>query len=240
MSCGRYFVFFFDICDLEERRYDVWNQSFIDCDTGRTAEFQSFFSYVMKIAHKDTQDDTLQRWKHKHSVKYCSYLFRFTCGWSTWFPLLFSCRWEPREQHYSEVPCCSAVRHPETYQSTTPEQTHSQLDDPTSHFLVPSCSNFMTTKDSLFTHAMLLSSEACWRLRYYIFRWVLISSESARSLLALLVKTFRHVKLRSPPSFGRKQKKTHLWLDVGVDIVPVATRNLCWSSVLLQMKRTIL
>ena len=44
----------------------------------------------------------------------------------------------------------------------------------------------------------------------------------------------------SPPSFGRKQTKTLLWLDVGVDIVIVATRNLCWLSVLLQMKRTIL
>ena len=69
-----------------------------------------------------------------HSVKDCLFLYKFTCGWSTWFPLLFSGRCEPREQHYSEVPCCSAVRHPETYQSTTPEQTHSQLDDPTSHF----------------------------------------------------------------------------------------------------------
>ena len=31
------------------------------------------------------------------------------------------------------------------------------------------------------------------------------------------MKTFRHVKLRSPPSLGRKQKNTLLWLDVGVD-----------------------
>ena len=47
---------------------------------------------------------------------------------------------------------------------------------------------------------------------------VLISSDSARFSLALLVKTFRHVKLRSPPSLGRTQKKkTLLWQDVGVD-----------------------
>ena len=46
---------------------------------------------------------------------------------------------------------------------------------------------------------------------------VLISSDSARFSQALLVKTSKHVKLRSPPSLGRKQKKTLLWLDVGVD-----------------------
>ena len=55
----------------------------------------------------------------------------------------------------------------------------------------------------------------------------LISSDSARFLLALLVKTLKHVKLRSPPSLGRKQKKTLLWLDVGMDNVLGATRNLC-------------
>ena len=35
------------------------------------------------------------------------------------------------------------------------------------------------------------------------------------------------VNLRSPPSLGRKQKKTLLWLDVGMANVPGATRNLC-------------
>ena len=59
-------------------------------------------------------------------------------------------------------------------------------------------------------------------------------------IAALLVKTLRHVKLRSQPSLGRKQKKTLLWLDAGVDNVPGATRNLCSLSVLSQMKRTTL
>ena len=45
---------------------------------------------------------------------------------------------------------------------------------------------------------------------------VLISSDSATSLLALLVKTLLHVKLRSLPSPARKQKQTLLWLGVGI------------------------
>ena len=52
---------------------------------------------------------------------------------------------------------------------------------------------------------------------------VLISSDLARFLLALLVKTLKHVKLRSQPSLGRKQKKTLLWLDVGMDNVSAVT-----------------
>ena len=45
---------------------------------------------------------------------------------------------------------------------------------------------------------------------------VLISNDSARFLLALLVKTLEHVKLRSPASLAHKQKKTLLWLDAGI------------------------
>ena len=56
---------------------------------------------------------------------------------------------------------------------------------------------------------------------------VLISSDSATSLLVLLVKTSQHVKLRSLPSLARKQEKRLLWLDVGMDNVPGATRNEC-------------
>ena len=44
---------------------------------------------------------------------------------------------------------------------------------------------------------------------------VLISRDSAKSLQVLLVKTLKHVKPKSQPSLGRKQKKTLLWLDAG-------------------------
>ena len=49
----------------------------------------------------------------------------------------------------------------------------------------------------------------------------------ATSLLALLVKTLQHVKLRSLPSLARNQKKTSLWLGVGIANEHGAIRNLC-------------
>ena len=61
---------------------------------------------------------------------------------------------------------------------------------------------------------------------------VLISMDSARFLLALFLKTLKHLKLGSHPSRGRKQKKTPLWQDAGVDNVFGATRNLYRLSVL--------
>ena len=60
-----------------------------------------------------------------------------------------------------------------------------------------------------------------------IYFGVLISIDIATFLLALVGKTFRHVKLRSPPSLGRKQK-TVLCLDVEMANVSGATGNLCW------------
>ena len=44
---------------------------------------------------------------------------------------------------------------------------------------------------------------------------VLISRDIAKSLQVLLVKTLKHVKPRSQPSLGRKQKNTLLWPDAG-------------------------
>ena len=53
------------------------------------------------------------------------------------------------------------------------------------------------------------------------------ASDSATSWLALLVKTSQHVKLRSPPSLARKQKKTLLWLGEGTANEHGAIRNKC-------------
>ena len=66
---------------------------------------------------------------------------------------------------------------------------------------------------------------------------VSISRGSAKILPAILVKTLKHVRLRSQTSLGRKQKKTLLWLDAGVDNVLGVTRNLCYLSVLSLMKK---
>ena len=43
----------FDMCEPEERRFNVWNQTFIDGDTGKTALFHSFFPHVLEIAQPD-------------------------------------------------------------------------------------------------------------------------------------------------------------------------------------------
>ena len=39
----------FNICDPEEGRFNVWNQSF----TGKTAAFHSFFPCVLEVAQSD-------------------------------------------------------------------------------------------------------------------------------------------------------------------------------------------
>ena len=43
----------FNICDPEEGRFNVWNQSFTDGDPGKTAVFQSFFPHVLEVAQSD-------------------------------------------------------------------------------------------------------------------------------------------------------------------------------------------
>ena len=43
----------FNICDPEEGRFDVWNQSFTDGDPGKTAVFHSFFPHVLEVAQSD-------------------------------------------------------------------------------------------------------------------------------------------------------------------------------------------
>ena len=43
----------FDTREPEERRFNVWNQTFIDGDTGKTALFHSFFPHVLEIAQPD-------------------------------------------------------------------------------------------------------------------------------------------------------------------------------------------
>ena len=49
----------FNICDPEEGRFNVWNQSFTEGDPGKTAVFHSFFPYVLEIARSDyTRSDS--------------------------------------------------------------------------------------------------------------------------------------------------------------------------------------
>ena len=50
----------FNICDLEEGRFNVWNQSFTDGDPGKTAVFHPFFPHVLEIALPDHTRRTTQ------------------------------------------------------------------------------------------------------------------------------------------------------------------------------------
>ena len=43
----------FNICDPEEGRFNVWNQTFTDGDPRKTAVFHSFFPHVLEIAQSD-------------------------------------------------------------------------------------------------------------------------------------------------------------------------------------------
>ena len=43
----------FKICEPEEGRFNVWNQSFTDGDPGKTALFHSLFSHVFETAQPD-------------------------------------------------------------------------------------------------------------------------------------------------------------------------------------------
>ena len=130
----------FNICDPEEGRFNVWNQSFTDGDPGKTAVFHSFFPYVLENAQSDyTRRDSSALGGHSHSVEDWSYFYQSTHGWSTWFPLLFSCCWELREENCSEWPCCSTPRHPETNSSRTRANVF-PVGCPNIPFLVLSCS----------------------------------------------------------------------------------------------------
>ena len=43
----------FNICEQEEGRFNVWNQTFTDSDTGKAALFHSLFPHVLEIAQPD-------------------------------------------------------------------------------------------------------------------------------------------------------------------------------------------
>ena len=50
----------FNICDPEEGRFNVWNQTFTDGDLGKTAMFHSFFPHSLRLRNLISQEETLQ------------------------------------------------------------------------------------------------------------------------------------------------------------------------------------
>ena len=43
----------FNVCEPEERRFNVWNQTFTDGDAGKTVMFHSLFQHVLEIAQPE-------------------------------------------------------------------------------------------------------------------------------------------------------------------------------------------
>ena len=74
---------------------------------------------------------------HTHSVKDWSYLCQSTYGWGARFSLPLACLRKPGKSYHSEWSRNSTSCHSKANNSGTPEQTHSELDVQTSHFLLP-------------------------------------------------------------------------------------------------------
>ena len=127
---------------FEEGKFNVWNQSFIEGNTGKSALFHSFFPRVFEIAQPDfTRRDgavrTLSRiWQSIYQHPY---------GWSTRLPLLFACPGEPWR----------TCGHTETDRSGQPGQTHSKLDVQTSGLLLNVGNSSATTSNTLTTRSSL-------------------------------------------------------------------------------------
>ena len=82
----------FNICDPEEGRFHVWNQTFTDGDPTKTAMFHSFFPHVLEIAQPDytTRDSTALGIIRTLSRIDLNFFKQSTYGGSTRFSLLFS------------------------------------------------------------------------------------------------------------------------------------------------------
>ena len=260
--CGRYFGRYFNICDPGEGRLDVWNHTFTDGDPGKTAVFHSFFPTFLRLPNLTTQE-TLQPLE-TYALCQGLIVFFFFFKIYLWLKhvismaLLMSLRTSGRKLFRVTM-----LQYASSSRKLSVDDTRTNVFPvgcPNIPFLVPSCSSFVTTTDSLLTHFVhwLNFKFSCTKqrrsrnvscqgrhltasgqsffsplllrvpieidilgqscdvvklgnlLKTALIQFpvsVLISSDSARFSLALLVKTFRHVKLRSPPSLGRTQKK---------------------------------
>ena len=158
----------FNICDPEEGRFHVWNQTFTDGDPGKTAVFHSFFPHVLEVA----QSDYIRRGSTAlGDIRTLSRIDRIFIN----LPMA-----EARDFH------CSFYVDENLGKKTLPSdhaavrlviQKPSQIEDtranvflfgcPNIPRLVLSCSSFMTTTDSLLTRFVhwLNSKFFCTKLK---------------------------------------------------------------------------
>ena len=245
----------FNICDPEEGRFNVWNQTFSDGDPGKTAVFHSFFPYILEVAQSDyTRRDsralgvirTLPRidlfcvnlpmaeardfhcYSHvvenleKETIPSDHAAVRFVIqkptnrghqskripSWMSKHPIFLiqnaAASWRPQILYWPILCTCWIKSSP----------TQGQEDDKTWAVEANTCLHRWKTSSHFYCIACLLKSTS-WdthAMLWGIETWS-ISRDSARFLPALIVKTSKHVKLKSQPCHGSKQK-TLLWLDV--------------------------
>ena len=147
-----FFLGDFNICDLEEGRFNVWNQTFTDGDPGKTAVFHSFFPYVLEVAQSDyTRRDatalgvirTLSRIDRILSI----YLWlRHVIS----IALLMLLRTFGRKLF--RVTMLQYASSSRNLQIDDTRANVFPVGCPNIPFLILSCSNFMTTTVSLLTH----------------------------------------------------------------------------------------
>ena len=143
----------FNICDPEEGRFNVWNQTFTDGDPGKTAVFHSFCPHVLEVAQSDyTRRDatalgvfrTLSRIDRIFINLPMAEARDFRCS------RLMSLRALGRKTfRVIMLQFVSSTR------NLLIEETRSNVFPvgcPNIPFLALSCSRFMTTTDSLLTH----------------------------------------------------------------------------------------
>ena len=126
----------FNICDPEEGRFNVWNQPFTDGDPGKTAVFHSFFPHVLEVAQSDyTRRDSTAL----GAIRTLSRIDRIFISIYPWLnyeiPIatLMSLRiWGSKPFRVITQQYASSLGN---HKSKSPEQTYSQLDVETSHFL---------------------------------------------------------------------------------------------------------
>ena len=145
----------FNICDPEEGRFNVWNQTFTNGDPGKTAVFHSFFPQVLEVAQFDyTRRDSTAL----GIIRTLSRIDR-----------IFAPMAEARDFHCHShvfenlgkrtIPSDhAAVRFviQETHKSRTPEPFPAGC--PNIPFSVPCCSSFRTTTGSLMTRFVHLQN----------------------------------------------------------------------------------
>ena len=140
--CGRYFGRYFNICDPEEGRLDVWNHTFTDGDPGKTAVFHSFFPYVLEIAQSNYTRDS-------SAVGNICTLSRIVFFKN--LPMA-----EARDFHCSShvVEILGKKTLPSDHAAVRLVIQKATVDDTRTNVfpVVPSSSSFVTTTDSLLTH----------------------------------------------------------------------------------------